>query len=107
MVGSCNFSNIAEGSFKACTLGYSIHQDREGTGLMEEILRAGIDYMFQVRDMHRIMANHVPRNHRSQRLLQKLGFEREGYARAYLSINGRWEDHVLNARINPAHPGGR
>ncbi len=35
-------------------------------------------------------------------LLERLGFEREGYARDYLMINGRWEDHVLTARLNPA-----
>jgi hypothetical protein len=26
--------------------------------------------------------------------------EREGYARAYLQIAGRWQDHVLTARVN-------
>ncbi len=107
MVGSCNFSNIAEGVFRACTLGYSIAEVHQGTGLMREILEAGIDYMFRVRDLHRIMANHIPHNHRSEGLLRRLGFEREGYVRAYLNINGRWQDHVLNSLINPHHPGGR
>ncbi len=106
MVGSCNFSNIVEGVFRACTLGYSIAEAYQGTGLMHEILEAGIDYMFRVRDLHRIMANHIPNNHRSEGLLRRLGFEREGYARAYLNINGRWQDHVLNSLINPRHPGG-
>ncbi|MGL5537110.1 MAG: 30S ribosomal protein S5 alanine N-acetyltransferase, partial [Aeromonas veronii] len=35
-------------------------------------------------------------------LLERLGFEREGFARAYLMINGRWEDHILTSLINPA-----
>lgn len=35
------------------------------------------------------------------RLLSRLEFEQEGRARAYLKINGAWEDHVLTARINP------
>ncbi|KFN17466.1 hypothetical protein JM66_20365 [Aeromonas bestiarum] len=38
---------------------------------------------------------------RSGALLERLGFEREGLARDYLMINGRWEDHVLTARLNP------
>ncbi|MDQ1883749.1 30S ribosomal protein S5 alanine N-acetyltransferase, partial [Aeromonas salmonicida] len=29
-------------------------------------------------------------------------FEREGYARDYLMINGRWEDHILTALLNQA-----
>ena len=47
--------------------------------------------------MHRIMANYMPHNMRSGNLLAKLGFEREGYARQYLQINGEWRDHVLTA----------
>lgn len=46
-------------------------------------------------------SNHMPSNVRSERLLARLGFEREGYARAYLKIAGRWEDMVLNSLINP------
>jgi ribosomal-protein-alanine N-acetyltransferase len=106
MVGNCNFSNIMEGPYQACTLGYSIARQDQGTGLMQEILKAGIRYMFEVRDLHRIMANHIPGNIRSERLLQTLGFTREGYAQSYLNIDGRWQDHVLNALINPNHPGG-
>ena len=107
MVGSCNFSNIVGGAFQACTLGYSIALKDQGTGLMREILAAGIGYMFQVRDLHRIMANHIPANHRSARLLESLGFQKEGYAQSYLNIDGRWQDHVLTALINPSHPGGK
>ena len=38
---------------------------------------------------------------RSGRLLERLGFEREGYARRYLCIAGAWEDHVLTALVRP------
>ena len=106
MVGNCNFSNIVQGPFQACTLGYSIARQDQGAGLMQEILEAGIGYMFEVRDLHRIMANHIPGNHRSENLLRRLGFVREGYAQSYLNIDGRWQDHVLNALINPKHSGG-
>ncbi|EKT56688.1 ribosomal-protein-S5-alanine N-acetyltransferase [Providencia rettgeri Dmel1] len=39
----------------------------------------------------------MPHNMRSGNLLTKLGFEREGYAKQYLQINGEWRDHVLTA----------
>ena len=48
------------------------------------------------------MACYMPANQRSGALLERLGFEREGFARAYLMINGRWEDHILTSLINPA-----
>jgi ribosomal-protein-alanine N-acetyltransferase len=47
------------------------------------------------------MANYMPENERSANLLKKLGFEREGFARSYLKIAGRWRDHVLNSLLNP------
>jgi ribosomal-protein-alanine N-acetyltransferase len=43
------------------------------------------------------MADCMPRNERSARLLGKPGFEREGLARVCLRIAGCREDHVLTA----------
>lgn len=51
--------------------------------------------------MHRIMAGYMPSNKRSEAVLMKMGFQREGYAKNYLLINGKWEDHNLTALINP------
>jgi ribosomal-protein-alanine N-acetyltransferase len=67
---------------------------------MDEALAAGLDWAFGELGLHRVMANYLPRNERSGRLLARLGFEREGYAREYLKIAGRWEDHVLTAKIS-------
>lgn len=102
VIGECNFTNIVRGPFLACHLGYSIDHRREGKGLMKEALTAAIEYMFERVGLHRIMASYRPENVRSERLLRALGFEREGFARAYLKINGVWADHVLTSLINPA-----
>lgn len=103
MIGSCNFNNIVRGVFQACHLGYAIAQSHQGQGYMAEAVQAGIRHIFEVEGVHRIMANHVPENLRSAALLQRLGFEREGYAKSYLKINGVWRDHVLTALVNPAN----
>jgi ribosomal-protein-alanine N-acetyltransferase len=47
------------------------------------------------------MANYRPENYRSARLLQRLGFRREGLAADYLFIDGAWRDHILTALVNP------
>jgi ribosomal-protein-alanine N-acetyltransferase len=47
------------------------------------------------------MANHLLDNPRSAKLLQRLGFVREGLAKDYLRIDGEWRDHVLNSLTNP------
>ncbi len=49
--------------------------------------------------LHRVMATHLPENLRSARLLRRLGFAVEGYARDFLQINGRWRDTVLLSRL--------
>lgn len=97
--GSLTFSNVMRGPFQACLLGYGIGARWQGLGMMHEALEAALVWAFGELDLHRVMANHMPRNERSARLLARLGFEREGYARAYLKIAGQWEDHVLTARI--------
>jgi ribosomal-protein-alanine N-acetyltransferase len=104
LVAECNFSNIVRGPFQACHLGFSVAASREGQGVMSETLRAGIDFVFGSLHLHRVMANHRPENTRSARLLSKLGFEKEGYARAYLLINGAWADHVLMSLVNKEPP---
>lgn len=101
MVGECNFSNIVLGAFQACHLGYSLAKTAQGKGLMTEALRRGIAHVFDDLQLHRVMANYKPDNQRSGRVLETLGFEKEGFARAYLKINGEWADHVLTALVNP------
>lgn len=100
IIGICNFTNIIMGPFQACYMGYSIASKYEGHGLMSEAANEAIKFMFEKIGLHRIMANYMPHNKRSARLLEKLGFEKEGLAKDYLKINGRWQDHILTSLIN-------
>jgi ribosomal-protein-alanine N-acetyltransferase len=101
VIGQCGFTNIVHGPFQACHLGFSLGKGHQGNGFMLEALTAAIPNVFQVHGLHRIMANYQPDNRRSEILLQRLGFEREGLAKSYLKINGCWSDHVLTSLINP------
>jgi len=101
IVGTCSYTNIVRGAFHACHLGYQIAQSHEGRGLMSEALRAGNAFMFETMRLHRIMANYRPENERSARVLERLGFTREGIARDYLFIDGAWRDHVLTSLTHP------
>jgi len=106
VVGMGNFTNIVRDPFHACNLGYSIDRAHEGQGYMREIVQAGLDHVFSTLDLHRVLANHLPENTRSARLLERLGFEREGLARSCMIMGGRWRDQVLTAKINPGHEEG-
>ncbi|MGB5106603.1 MAG: GNAT family N-acetyltransferase [Candidatus Zixiibacteriota bacterium] len=74
MIGVCGFSNVARGVFQACHLGYSISETCQGRGLMFEALETAVKYMFDEVDLHRVMANHMPSNQSSAKLLKRLGF---------------------------------
>ena len=100
VIGICNFTNIIRGPFQACHMGYSIASKYEDQGYMYESAYSAIRYMFDTMGLHRIMANYMPHNEKSANLLEKLGFEKEGYAKSYLKIGGEWQDHILTSLIN-------
>ena len=106
VLGTCNYTNIVRGPFQACHLGYQIAREHEGRGLMAEALRATNAWAFENLRVHRIMANYRPENERSARVLERLGFVREGIARNYLFIDGAWRDHVLTSLTSPAFDPG-
>jgi len=102
IIGDFNFSNIIKGVSLSCHLGYQMDKDYINRGLMEEALTRGIDFFFNDKKYHRIEANMIPKNVRSIRLLEKLGFQKEGFAKNYLKINGKWEDHIHYTLLNNA-----
>lgn len=97
LIGFCSFSQICFGYFQACYLGYKIDYEQQGKGLMFEALKEAIRFIFKEIRLHRIMANYMPANAKSKKLLERLGFQVEGFAKNYLLINQRWEDHCLTA----------
>lgn len=107
ILGVANFSNVVRGAFHACYLGYSLGEACQGKGLMFEALSAAIRYMQRSQHIHRIMANYMPHNQRSGDLLSRLGFEKEGYAKNYLLIDGVWRDHILTSLTTSAWRPGR
>ncbi|WP_142415999.1 ribosomal protein S5-alanine N-acetyltransferase [Bartonella massiliensis] len=100
IIGVVNFTNVVRGVFQACHLGFSLDEKQQGKGLMFESLSALIRHIFRVYHLHRVMANYRPENIKSGLLLKRLHFEKEGYAKDYLMISGKWRDHILTSRIN-------
>lgn len=103
VVATCSLTNISRGPFQAGNLGYAVCKNHEGKGLMKQLCQYVIAIAFGDMGLNRVMANYMPGNLRSEALLNQLGFEREGMARKYLCINGKWEDHVLTSLINPSN----
>jgi [ribosomal protein S5]-alanine N-acetyltransferase len=99
VLGGITLSNIRRGTAQIASLGYWIGQPYAGQGRMQEAVRTLMPFALRTLRLHRIEAATMLANAASIRVLEKTGFEREGMAKAYLKINGRWEDHILFARV--------
>lgn len=100
LLGGLALSNMRRGVAQACTLGYWMGEAYAGQGYMSAGVRALIPFVFDTLRLHRLEAACMPTNQASIRILERAGFKREGYARKYLSIAGRWEDHLLYAFLD-------
>jgi ribosomal-protein-alanine N-acetyltransferase len=99
LVGGLTLGQVRRGVSQTAALGYWMGQPYAGQGLMTEAVRTVAPLAFGTLGLHRIEAACLPENAASIRLLEKVGFRREGEARAYLCIAGAWRDHVLFALL--------
>jgi [ribosomal protein S5]-alanine N-acetyltransferase len=107
LVGGVTLSNVRRGSAQTAALGYWMGAPYAGRGLMREAVGMLLPVAFNALRLHRIEAATMLNNFASMRVLESVGFAREGMARGYLKINGRWEDHVLYGRLADGPvPGG-
>jgi ribosomal-protein-alanine N-acetyltransferase len=99
-IGSICFSNIIYGNFLSCFLGYKLDKEEINKGYTTEAVKKGISIMFEEYKLHRVEANIIPENTGSIKVVEKAGFEKEGYSKRYLNINGKWRDHIHFAIYN-------
>jgi ribosomal-protein-alanine N-acetyltransferase len=97
LVGGLTLGQIRRGVAQGTTLGYWMGAPHAGKGFMARAVRAAVTFAFATLRLHRIEAACLPNNEPSIRLLERCGFKHEGLARAYLRINGIWQDHLLYA----------
>ncbi len=100
LVGGLTLANIRRGVAQAGSLGYWTGAPFAHRGYMSAAVRALLAHSFSTLRLHRVEAACIPTNAPSIGLLEKTGFQREGYARRYLCINGIWQDHLLYARLS-------
>lgn len=93
LVGYASVSNIVRRAFQSAQLGYGAFSSHVRRGLMTEGLRSVVDLAFHELQLHRLEANIQPTNTASLALVQRLGFEREGYSPRYLMVGSDWRDH--------------
>jgi ribosomal-protein-alanine N-acetyltransferase len=107
LVGGINVSRVQRGVAQMCSIGYWVGESHQGRGYTSEAVNAVVGYCFDDLGLHRVEAACQPHNAASRRVLAKVGFTEEGFARRYLKIDGDWRDHVLHGLIDPRDKGDR
>jgi ribosomal-protein-alanine N-acetyltransferase len=97
IIGRITLGGILRGVFQNAYLGYWVDRDHQGQGVATEAVRGILAFGFGAASLHRVQVAIMPRNARSIRVVEKVGFRREGYAERYLCIAGAWEDHAIFA----------
>lgn len=97
LLGGITLSNVRRGVAGTGSLGYWIGAPFARQGYMTEAVGCVLDFAFGQLGLNRVEAACLERNEASRRLLERCGFTREGLARDYLKIDGRWQDHVTFA----------
>lgn len=95
LVGGITLSGVRRGVTQSASLGYWLGRPFTGQGRMSDAVRAILSYAILQLRLHRVEAACMPANEASIRVLERTGFTREGFARAYLRIDGVWSDHLL------------
>jgi ribosomal-protein-alanine N-acetyltransferase len=101
LLGGIALNDVQRGIAQKASLGYWIGLPHAGRGYMTEAAGLVCDFAFNRLRLHRIEASCLPHNEPSRKLLTRLGFTEEGFAKSYLRINGKWEDHVLWGMVKP------
>jgi RimJ/RimL family protein N-acetyltransferase len=79
---------------RRCEVGYALARPHWGKGYIGEALSAALDYGFTSLNLNRIEADIDPRNAASARVLERLGFRKEGYMPERWIVNGEMADTV-------------
>lgn len=99
LAGVINLNEVVRGIFQSAYLGYYGLAGAMGRGIMTAAVGLVVAEAFGALGLHRVEANIQPGNERSRALVQRLGFQLEGFSPRYLRIAGEWRDHERWARL--------
>jgi ribosomal-protein-alanine N-acetyltransferase len=106
LAGQVTVDNIVRGALRTGHLGYWIDHAVAGRGVASLAVALVCDHALGPVGLHRLQADIRPENLPSQRLVERLGFQREGLLRRYLDIDGDWRDHLTYALLAEDLPRG-
>jgi len=105
LVGTCGFCRWDQQHHHA-EIGYDLCLDYWGRGLMTEAITMIPQYGITGKELNRIEATTHTESWRFQRVLQKLGFQKEGILREYYCRDGLYNDQITFSLLRSEWAGG-
>ncbi len=94
LIGTIGYWRILKEHYRA-EIGYVLHPDFQGKGIMHEALSVVLNYGFKTMNIHSVEANINPNNKPSINLLKKNNFKQEGYFKENYYFNGKFIDSAI------------
>jgi ribosomal-protein-alanine N-acetyltransferase len=102
-----NLFHIVRDAAQRAVISWQVNAELANQGYTCEAVWALLDFAFGPQPaglgLHRVQADVIPQNAPSIRVAENSGFRREGYAKAYLKIAGKWQDHIIFAKLAEEH----
>lgn len=94
VIGTCTLASLSA-EHRRAEVGFALARSAWGRGYLAEALPALLAFGFDTLGLHRIEADVDPRNARSIRVLERVGFQREGFMRERYHLAGEIQDAVM------------
>ena len=98
LIGTVTLYNICS-THRRCEIGYMLDQPLWGKGLGRSMVRLALKHAFTALNIHKIEADADPRNLASCRMLEAIGFQREGVLRERWRTGGELQDSAIYGLI--------
>lgn len=95
LIGCLEIRDILKAPYNSCELGFSLDSRLTGQGFMLKSLSLMIGWLFTYLNVNRVHARYLPENIRSEKVLEILGFKREGLQRQAIITDKGSLDLVL------------
>lgn len=99
MIGTAGFNMISFPNSRA-EISYDLDPNYWGKGIMLRSIKAILKFADYILGIVRIQATVITTNERSIKVLERCGFQQEGYLRKYEVVEGELKDYYMYARVD-------
>jgi ribosomal-protein-alanine N-acetyltransferase len=106
LLGDCAL-HVREDDPRQAEIGFTLARGSQGKGYAAEAVAAVLDHAFGALGLHRVIAITDAKNASAARLLERVGFRREGHYIQNVWFKGAWDDEFSFALLRDEWMGQR